>query len=345
MAKMQYKYYSNRFSFFSVLLFITCLFSLSAQNYRRYYEMIDSANLYQQTKETALADSFYIKAFQKYEGFADDFIQAAINIHDKDKRKMLMYLDMAAYYGAHEKNLRAGLKKSNILISKKDFNKIHRIPKNRKLAPSRTIWRMLIRDQLARKTGKPTKIIRADSLNLLAIKKMINKDSAALSRLNHNEIVNSIIEILLIHQNFKTIKKDFQLFYSYVEKGKLGRSILTTIIERDAMWGGNSFKVDTLENRLYKAAAPNLKFKNGFLHCTALGTIPYYLKGKMVIVPINPNMSKTEYNSLRHFLFLSDYDLFRKSYESVYIFADIEAFEKYLLKDNTVLQSRTNNEQ
>ena len=242
-------------------------------------------------------------------------------------------MEKAVYYGEHKKNLLFHLKQANIVFTKKEIKKAYRL-RNRNLRTSWPIRRMLIRDIIARRSNKHNKISKADSINYNKIIYLIKSDTTMFNRLYHNDVTNQSMEILLIHQKFSKIKNDWNLFYSLVEKGRLNRFFLGNIIERESMWGGKSIKVDTINNQIDYAQIRNHKFKNGFLYCSALGSINYFLKGKSVIIPINPNTKSYEYNRLRSYLFLPNYELFKTTYQSQYSFPNIEEFDTYLKKDD-----------
>jgi len=320
---------------FLTLKIVIIVNNFFAQNYQNYYSKIDSANYYKAIDYPVKSDSLYENAFLNFDGFSEHYLMASSNIYKIDRNKSLSYLKKAVFYGEHRKNLKYHVKKQKINFSKKEIRKLYR-QKKRKLTSNFPILNMVMRDALARHSKKNTqyKMRRADSINYVKIIRLMKTKPNVINRFYHNEITNQWIELLLIHQKFSTLKKDWSLFYSYVEKGKLNRFFLGNVVERDAMWGGKTFKVNTQINTIELSNTLNSKFKNGFLYCSALGSISFFLKGDQVIIPINPYTKPQEYNALRSYLFLSDYELYKKTYQNTFVFPNIEGFENYLKTDD-----------
>ena len=160
-------------------------------------------------------------------------------------------------------------------------------------------------DQKARK--KKQNIYLVDSLNAIKVKTML-ADTNLIRDLTY--LNKQLLELLILHGGIKCYKQELDLMRYYVgEKRYLSRELLPTIIERDAVWDGVTFKV--INNELVQVDTKNQKicaFDDGYnFFYSNLGEMKWYRNKKQVYVPINPNLSLEEINQVRRYCFLPDY--------------------------------------
>jgi hypothetical protein len=192
------------------------------------------------------------------------------------------------------------------LITRREFNSIKRnlgIKSNYK-RKTLSLTRMLLKEQKERRKNRDIDL--ADSINAIKVKKML-ADTSLIKNLTYlNKI---ILELLIFHGGMRNYKQELDLLRYYIgEKRYLSRDLLSTIIERQAVLGGITYKI--LNNELIPNTKNDLicEINDGFnLFYSNIGKFRYNLNNNQVYVPIDPNLTIEEINQVRKYCFLPDY--------------------------------------
>lgn len=298
-----------------------------SQNYSKHYTLIDSAYLFNIRGENFNSDSLYNLAFNKYAGFSTDYLFAAKNIYNEDKKLAYKYVTKALIYGEPKISVKIFLKKNKIEFSKRQLNKANRQKKLVKKKINCTQIRFLLfKDQYVRIFNKKN-IQRQDSLNFIKLYKLINKDPRYLNRFYVGDKLSSLVEILIIHQKWDYVKTIFPLLLASVENGLINRSLLQMVFDRESMWNQYTFRLSE-ENEIVAIKNSNYKFVNKkHLYGTNIGQVQYFINGKLTTIPLNPNLTLEDIEKLRKYIYLSTYEVYKKSHPNYY-FPTVEEFEK-----------------
>jgi|SRR5690554_199775 len=268
-------------------------------DFNKAYEII-TTNI--NNKEVEVADSIFKILFDNNVNHHLSDIINVINHRGRNKGGLQsFYINTLVKTAKKYKNYK---RESNYLhLTKHEFNLIKRkldVSNNYK-RKTLSLLRMIVREQRARK--KKQNIVLADSLNAIEVKKMLS-DTNLIRNLTYMD--KQFLELLIMHGGIRLYEQDLELIRYYIgNKRYLSRDLMSKLIERDAVFGGITYKV--LNNKL----KPNDKnqmicpFENNFnLFYSNIGETPYNINNKLVYVPMDPDLSLEEINQVRSYCYL-----------------------------------------
>lgn len=181
-----------------------------------------------------------------------------------------------------------------------------------------SLLRMLLREQRAR--NKKQDIFQIDSLNAIKIKSML-RDTSLIKHLSYMN--KELLELLIFHGGMSCYEQEIDLLRYYIgEKRYLSRDLLSTIIEREAVFGGITYSV------INKELTPNAKNElmceenDGFnLYYSNIGKFKYNINSNQVQVPIDPKLTIEEINKVRGFCYLPNYT---KNKDNIYSYPTVK---------------------
>lgn len=306
------------------LVFLISKKALSQLNYSFYYTCIDSAEFYRSKNKIDSANLYYKKAFSDYIGFDTDYAGAIYPYYLEHHTLDTNLIAQSFSIGERKKEIFALCKRRNIPFSKKQIRKIYREHKLKPILKPKIFKWMLFRDQIARRFF-PKKTDPVDSKNAKILIRLLHERPEYFDRNNLSIKNYGQLEILLIHVGWDNLSSEFNTIQTMIKEGKLSRIVGASIVERAAIYDGYLFKVDShgiiegLDNQkelLCNFYYPNIYFNYG---------LKYDRKNKLVLLPpFHPNLSETEVDSLRQFLFLSPLNMLQKQQQ--YRFLTSEEF-------------------
>lgn len=287
--------------------------NIYAQNYTMYYQKIDSAKYYENLNDYKKADSLYLNCFKKYVGFADDYLSAISNNYKFTHTLNETYLIEGIKSGLLYKELKDELVIDSIRFSKFEIKKLYRKYHLVRSVNVMPIVRMLIKDQWARIREKNTN--KADSLNAIRLTRLLRTNPDLFNRFKTGYIWSSILNIIILHSEWEYIEPVFYQLRDYVQLGYINREPLYTIIDRNSLFGGYLYCVDTTRNIIVIKKKGNIPVCPQYIYYSNLGQFYFYIKNikKAYLVPVYPSITKEELNALRQYLFLSTIDTFLKT--------------------------------
>lgn len=296
--------------------FIIINFFLSnsyAQDYSAYYQHIDSAKYFKRIHNYKLSDSLYALSFRDFRGFPDDYLNA-VNVHYKFTHQLnKTYITQGFENGLLLRELYDELRTDSISYSKRELKKLHRKHRVRKSINVYPIARMLLRDAWARMRSK--NVEKADSINALKMAKLLSTKPELFNRHKTGYIWSSMLNIIILHSQWKRTESLFNSWKDMVKKGYLDREPLYTLIDRNSLQYGYLFHIDSASNKIIGEENGNLPICPHYIFHSNLGQFYYYRRtiNKNLLVPLNPTISTMQLNKLRHYLFLPSIELFLKT--------------------------------
>jgi hypothetical protein len=294
----------------TVLAFIlfSGIFDLLSQEWHYYddfnyaYEILTTNR---NNREIEEADSIFKYLFNNSE---NHHLQEVINVVNQRSRQEgkqePFYINTMVQVAEKYKNYKR--ETNMLLLTRREFNSIKKelnIKSNRR-KKTLSLFKMLLTEQRARRKNR--NVFLADSLNAIKVKKMLSDTNLIrdLTYLNKN-----LLELLIMHGGISLYRQELDLIRYYIGgKRYLSRELLSTLVERDAAFGGITYKV--INNKLI----PNDKNKkicpidDGYnLFYSNIGEFRYNINKKKVYVPIDPDLSLEEINQVRRYCFLPNY--------------------------------------
>ncbi len=227
----------------TILILIVGIFDLLSQEGQYYkdfnyaYEILTTNK---NNRKIAEADSIFEHLFKESENHHLEEIIKVVNQRSrKDSKQKPFYINTLVKIA---KKYKVYKRETNIpLLTKRKFNLIKKELDVNDYEKKKTLYlvRMVLVDQKARK--KKQNIYLADSLNAVKIKKILSDTNLIRDLTYFNK---QLLELLILHGGIKCYRQELNLVRYYVgEKRYLSRELLATLIERDAVWDGVTFKV------------------------------------------------------------------------------------------------------
>lgn len=282
-----------------------------AQDFTRYYQLIDSAKYFIANEDYAKGDYYYQEGLNSYRGFPDDYGKAILNnyvVHNK----LNFYLIKTGFSnGLKSRDLRRSLEQNNVPYSKRKIKKIYRKNKLKKQKGSFPVYYTLIRDQRSR-SKKNGDMVEADSITGEKLKKWLVEKPHLFNRFQTSFLGSEMIGILMIHSGWKNLESVQDSIYSLTKKGLIHRDVFGSIIERSALYNGYVFTIDSENQKV--AARQGLEtmlcntayYSNIFV---GYGGMRDAERQAIIMPPIHPSFSEESINKLRNHLFYSDVSL------------------------------------
>ncbi|RYM32370.1 hypothetical protein ERX46_13895 [Brumimicrobium glaciale] len=282
-----------------------------AQDYTRYYQLIDSAKYFIANEDYVKGDYYYQEGLNSYSGFPNDYDKAILNnyvLHNK----LNFYLIKSGFSnGLLYRDLKYSLEQYNVPYSKRKLKKIYRKNKLKKKKSALPVHFAMIRDQRSR-SKKNGDISKADSITGVKLKKWMVKKPHLFNRFETNYYSSEMIGILMIHSGWKNLESVQDKIYSLTKKGLIHRDVFGSIIERSALYDGYIFTIDSVNQKI--AARQNLEsrlcndtyYSNIFV---GYGGLRDSERQATILPPIHHLFSEEEINKLRNHLFFSDVSL------------------------------------
>ena len=290
----------------------------NGQNYRQYYQIVDSAYYFWKTGENLRSDSLYQKAFSLFTGFPYDYTNAAYNIYSIDKSKGNIYLGQAFKYGQHIGNVKFILKKDSVDYNSGELRKIARKNKEKTLKGVKKgkIRRIFFKDQIPRQFASK-KIDRNDSINFYKIINMMENDSLIFNRFYTGYNHNVLWGLLLTHvsYNIEHYKKIAPYYIRFIEKGWIERESFVDNIDVITALCGYMIEIDEKTGTIIELPEKNRYIIENKLYYSLSGDLSFYFSslGGQVTVPVHPDMSAEEVDAFRRSIFLGPYEMYKKS--------------------------------
>ncbi len=292
-----------------ILILISGIFDLLSQEDQYYkdfnyaYEILTTNK---NSRTIAEADSIFEHLFNESENHHLEEVIKVVNQRSRQNSEQKSFyintlVKVSKKYKYYKRETNEPLltkRKFNLIKKELDVNGNHR---------KKTLYlvKMILTDQKARK--KKENIYLADSLNAIKITKMLS-DTSLIRDLTYSN--KQMLELLILHGGIKCYKQELDLIRHYVgEKRYLSRGLLSTLVERAGVFGGETHKI--INNELIPIDNKNQKicaFDDSYnLSYSNIGEMRFYRNHKQVFVPINPNLSLEEINQVRRYCFLPDY--------------------------------------
>jgi len=318
---------------------LLCFHISYGQNYRQYYQIVDSAFYFYKTGENLKADSLYQKAFDLFIGFPDDYTFAACNIYSIDRSKSNVYLGQAFKYGQNCGYVEFIFKNNSLNYSSKEIKKLSKKNKEKILKGTNNskIVRMVIKDQFPR-FFLQKKISRNDSINFLKIKDMMINDSLLFNRFYTGYRRNFFWDLILIHMShrFDRFKEISPNYIRFIEKGWMERENFAYNIDIITILNGHIIKIDEKTGIIVELPEKNHYIMDDELFYSLSGNFSFYssrLK-KQVTVPIHPDMTPEMVDKFRRSIFLGSYEMYKKSHPHK-LYPTIDEFKNIYNKRKT----------
>ncbi len=306
---------------FSIILF-TCLYLKNSysQDYSNYYKYIDSIEYFNSlnTKESfEKSNELYKKCFSEYVAFPQDY-EAAFFLNYKVNGEICDSLVIASFRERMSYiNFKFKLEKNKIEYSKRQIKKLKRRGKKLRTPKSQSgfiVFRMLLRDQIARRGNSDKKIQKVDSLNAIKIRKLIYKKPDLFNYKKTSLLTATFLQILIFHGEWKNIEPIQKELHDKIKKGQMDRSVLAYLIERNAVGTNQVFRLDTVSNIIYTSIQIEDSICLGYSNIGyEWGSVYDETRKLRVLSPFYPNLEIEDINRLRNYLFLSDLDLMFKT--------------------------------
>jgi len=314
---------------FILIFFKSIIFSQDYSNYYKYIDSVEYFNSLNTNESFEKSNELYKKCFSEYVAFPNDYVSAfflnyKVNGQICDSLVIAAFRERSSYI-----NFKLDLEKNKIQYSKKQIKKLKRKGKKIRTPKSQSgfvVYRMLLRDQIARRGNSDKKIQKVDSLNALKIRKLIKKKPDLFNYKKTGFLTAALLQILIFHGEWKNIEPIQNELHDLIKKGHIDRFCLAYLIERNAVGTDMVFRLDTVSNSIYntiqKVDSICLGYSNiGF----EWGSVYDKTRKIHVLPPFYPNLTIEDINRLRKYLFLSDLDLMFKTKK--YILA--ESVEEY----------------
>lgn len=282
--------------------------NLSAQDYSAYYFLIEKAKVAIISNDLQLADSLYTMAFKDVLGFSTDYSNAFVNRNRVSNKIDEDFYIKAISTGTTWMDLKYDLKNMGV-ANFRPYKKTFRKYKPRKKVNGSPIFRLLLKDQLSRSKNFSFLVRKnMDSINAEKLERLFVKKPDLFDRKKTGYFTAEMLNVLLFHQDkWKDAEKLFYLVRENVVQGKIDPSTIQNMIERSSLFAGTIFKIDTIKSKL-KISKSTYKLICGKSHFSAIygNYSRSYDRGanKILLPPKSPEVTNTEINALRKFLFL-----------------------------------------
>jgi hypothetical protein len=281
---------------------------LSAQeNYRQYYEQVDSAFYYVVVDSNQqLAFEKYQQCFKEYVPFITD-IEKAIVAGIKTNQSIDSLICLGFKLGAFKSEVKYLLKKHEYSYKRRHLNQLKRkgnraakLNKNRKTR--RLIKQLFIKDQFAR-IFNSKKIDSVDSINATILTSAFQKNKHIFKRSTLGYTYSGLLGLLIFHQGWSNYHQDLGMLISLTESGDLHRNDLIYLFQRDNLIAGDRFEVNE-KHQLIKSDKKAVQLCNTNFFASCIGAQLKKINGRIVYTPLDPDISEVEINKLRKALFL-----------------------------------------
>lgn len=292
-----------------ILIFLLGTFDLISQDgkyYKNFNYAYEILTTNKNNREISEADSIFEYLFNESENHHLEEVIKVVNQRSRQNNEHgLFYINTLVKVAKKYKYYK---RETNMpLLTRHEFNLIKKEldVKDRQKKRTLHLVKMILTDRKARK--KRQNINLADSLNAVKVKEIL-ADTSLIRDLTYTN--KAMLELLITHGGIKYYKQDLDLIRYYVgEKRYLSRTLLHTLIERDAVFGGKIYKIINdelipIDNENQKICAYDDTYN--FFYSN-IGEMRFYRNQKQVFVPINPNLSLEEINQIRSYCFLPDY--------------------------------------
>lgn len=281
------------------------------QDYKRYYQLIDSATYFKSIDDNLKADDFYTSALIAYRGFSNDHLTAILNNYYISNKLNFEMIKNAFQDGLNYRDLKFQLSKQNIFIPERNLKKLYRknrIKKKRSLHP---IYFALIADQIPR-SRKNGDISEVDRRTGIKIKKWMIEKPYLFNRFETGFIGSELIYILMIHAGWENLESVQDTIYNLTQKGLIHRNTLADIIERSALYRGSIFSIDSINPKLINNIDTESSLCGQHYSNISLNYGKIYDADRKVVLtpPIHPSLNEVEINTLRNYLFLTTIEFY-----------------------------------
>jgi|SRR5690554_4108110 len=281
-----------------------------AQDYTRYYQLIDSAKYFIANEDYAKGDYYYQEGLNSYRGFPNDYNQAILNNYFVYNKIDSDLIKTGFSNGLLFRDLKYSLDKNNAPYSKRKLKKIYRKNKLKKKKGSLPVYFTLIRDQRTR-SKKNDDMVKADSITGEKLKKWMIEKAYLFNRFKTSFLGSEMIGVLMLHSGWENLKSLQDSIYNLTKKGLIHRDVFGSIIERSALYGGYIFTIDSQDKISGRQGGENamcngLSYSNIFV---GYGGIRNEERQGIILPPIHPSFSEESINKLRNHLFYSDVSL------------------------------------
>lgn len=297
------------------ILLVFLGFTDKAQDYTRYYELIDSAGYFRKVNNLNQSLTYYKTALKDFDGFPEDYLRASIVSFEQTSELDYLLLARGFRNDLNYRNVLQTLKKQNVAFDKLRLRRLYKANKFKRQTRITPLRKLFLRDQKARLTHKNINI--TDSLNFAELLKLLIDKPQLFNRKYIGDEWQQKIEVMLLHQHWSVIGPFFEDFRSLVMKGYIERDFLNAIIDRESVFGGYLFKLNDVTRKLEGIPSQNTLICQT-VYTSLLGSFSMYYKkqtekeGRQILIPLNPSYSISEINALRKQLFLCSFDCFNK---------------------------------
>jgi hypothetical protein len=170
------------------------------------------------------------------------------------------------------------------------------------------LYPLIFRDVWAR-SFRTKKMHIADSINGVKLIFLMKEKPSLFNRFDTGFLGSSLIDILLIHQNWSSLEKIQKQLFELTKNGYINRSTLASVIDRNALGDSYVFKLDSTKTKIIGTKYQGLLFCNNLKGYSNIayryGRLYDAINKKIFIAPINPLLSRNEVNELRYMLFFN----------------------------------------
>lgn len=289
---------------FSSLLFT------QAQDYTKYYELIDSANFYKSVRDDAKVNEYYLRSMCSFRGFSEDYCSAILYNYIVNKKFNDTLIEKGFRDGLTYRDLKSTLTINKVHFYKKNLKRLYRKNKLKKTTSCFKLYRLLLRDQFSRRI-KRGNIQKADQLTGKKLIKLQRNKPELFDRFQTGFLGSEILDILLMHSGWKNLREIQDSIHLLTKTGLINRKTFANIIEREAFSEGIIFEMDSSKSRILSIDNKKMLLCDLFYPniCFNYGRIYDKERKVTLLPPTHPYLTEEKINELRSYLFLSPISL------------------------------------